>query len=328
VFASPVQFYINTSPQHPEHSVGRWRSIALASFLIATAYGLGVWSQAQHWPSATYLARAGDAISSLAGGRNSPPAAEDDAFGRSPVACPAAGERTMVALVFGQSQAANQVREHFVGGPQVFNYFRGRCYAAVDPLLGTGGDRGNVWTLIGTELVQQKLFDAVVLVTIAIGGSSIAQWAPGGKLHEHLLRAITMVAPAFPFTHVFIAQGETDFLAQTPPADYLQKFVELIAALRKSGIGAPIFVAIESGYCDTAGTPPKPGNPIAAAQRRLIASEQGLYFGADMDAALNSASDRYGGCHMSGAGARKLARLWTQAIAAPVPGREPGADRR
>jgi len=41
----------------------------------------------------------------------------------------------------------------------VFNYFRGRCYAATDPLLGTGGDGGNVWTLIGTELVQQKQFE-------------------------------------------------------------------------------------------------------------------------------------------------------------------------
>jgi lysophospholipase L1-like esterase len=319
MFASPVQFHVDTAPPNLEHPVGHWRSIALTSGLIATAYGLGVWSQAQHWPPATYLARAGDAVLRL--GRNSPPATEDDAFGRPPVACPAAGERTMIALVFGQSQAANQVREHFVGGAQVFNYFRGRCYAAVDPLLGTGGDRGNVWTLIGTELVQQKRFDAVILVTIAIGGSSIAQWAPGGRLHEHLLRAIAMVAPAFAFTHVFIAQGEADFLAQTPPEDYFMSFGEVIAALRRNGVGAPIFVGIESGYCDTAGTPPKPDNLIAAAQRRLIASQEGLYFGADMDAGLNAASDRYDGCHMSGAGARKLARLWTRAITALVSGR-------
>jgi hypothetical protein len=48
----------------------------------------------------------------------------------------------------------------------------------------------------------------------------------------------------------------------------------------------------------------------------------------DMDAALNSASDRYDGCHMSGTGARKLARLWTQAIAAPVPGAQPRSELR
>jgi chemotaxis receptor (MCP) glutamine deamidase CheD len=34
------------------------------------------------------------------------------------------------------------------------------------------------------------------------------------------------------------------------------------------------------------------------------------------------------GCHMSGTQARKLARLWTQAIAAPVPGTQPRSERR
>jgi lysophospholipase L1-like esterase len=307
--------------------VRHWRT-ATTLGLIAIACVLGVWSQAEHWRPATYLTRASDAVWRLAGGRRSPPAAEDDAFGRQPVACPAAGERTMIALVFGQSQAANVVREQFVGGGHVFNYFRGRCYAATDPLLGTGGDGGNVWTLIGTELVQQKQFEAVVLVTIAIGGTSIAQWAPGGNLHAHLMSAVDAVGPAFSYTHVFIQQGETDLLEHTTAGDYFRRFAELIAALRQSGVDAPIFVAIETGYCDGRWTPPKPNNPIAEAQRRVIAGHDGLYFGADMDAALNSASDRYDGCHMSGTGARKLAGLWTQAIAAPVPGTQPRSERR
>jgi lysophospholipase L1-like esterase len=307
--------------------VRHWRTATTVG-LIAIACALGVWSLAEHWRPATYLARASDLVWRLAGGRRSPPAAEDDAFGRQPVACPAAGERTMVALVFGQSQAANVVREPFVGGDHAFNYFRGRCYPAIDPLLGTGGDGGNVWTLIATELVQQKQFDAVVLVTIAIGGTSIAQWAPGGNLHAHLISAVDAVGPAFSYTHVFIQQGEADVLEHTTAENYFRRFAELIAALRQSGVAAPIFVAIETGYCDGRWTPPKPDNPIAEAQRRVIAAHDGLYFGADMDAALNSASDRYDGCHMSGTGARKLAHLWTQAIAAPVPGTQSRSERR
>jgi lysophospholipase L1-like esterase len=168
--------------------------------------------------------------------------------------------------------------------------------------------------------VAQKQFDAVVLVTIAIGGTSIAQWAPGGRLNAHLMDAVTAIAPVFPFTHAFIALGETDFLSQTPPEDFFQKFAALIASLRHSGIEAPIFVAIESGFCDAAATPAKPGNPIAEAQRRIIATQEGVYLGADMDA-VNAPSDRYDGCHMTGSGARKLAKLWTAAIAAPVSGK-------
>jgi lysophospholipase L1-like esterase len=297
-----------------------WRSIAVSSGLVVVAFVLGVWSEAAHWAPATFLARVGDPIQRLVGRNPPPPGLQDEPFGRRPVPCPATGERTMVALVFGQSQAANQVQERFVGGKGVFNYLRGRCYQAVDPLLGTGGDKGNVWTLVANDLVAQKQFDAVILVTIAIGGTSIAQWAPGGRLNEHLMDAVTAIAPVFPFTHVFIAQGETDFLSGTPPEDYFRKFADLIASLRQRGIAVPIFVAIESGFCDAAATPAKPGNPIAEAQKRIIATQEGVYLGADTDA-VNAASDRYDGCHLSGPGARKLAKLWTQAIAAPVPGK-------
>ena len=70
----------------------------------------------------------------------------------------------------------------------------------------------------------------------------------------------------------------------------------------------------------SAATPAKPGNPIAEAQKRIIATQDGVYFGADTDA-INAPADRYDGCHLSGSGARKLAKLWTQAISAPVPGK-------
>ncbi len=53
-----------------------------------------------------------------------------------------------------------------------------------------------------------------------------------------------------------------------------------------------------------------------------VATQEGLYLGADMDA-VNAPSDRYDGCHMTGSGARKLAKLWTQAIIAPIPGKTP-----
>ena len=38
-----------------------------------------------------------------------------------------------------------------MGDSQVFNPYQGHCYAAADPLVGTDGKRGNVWTLIGNE---------------------------------------------------------------------------------------------------------------------------------------------------------------------------------
>jgi hypothetical protein len=303
------------------HSMRHWRLIAATSGVIAIVCALGAWSAAERWPSANWLSGAVDAVRRLASETQSPLGLQNDGPERQPVACPPAGNRTMVALVFGQSHAANVVKQHFGGDVRVFNYFEGHCYGAVDPLLGTDHGGGNVWTLVGNELVQQKLYDAVVLVTIAVSGSYIGQWAPGGRLHGPLMGAVNSIGPDLAFTHVFVQQGESDFMAGTPAEDYFARFAKVITALRQNGIDAPIFVAIESGYCDGAATPPTPDNPITLAQKRVIASHEGVYFGPDMDAELNAASDRYDGCHMSGTGARKLGRLWTEAIAAPVSGK-------
>jgi hypothetical protein len=295
----------------------RSKGLTAAVAAIAVASGFGAWSLAEQWPAATFLTRAWDAISRLAGAGRAPTTVESDTSWREIVACPPASDRTMVALVFGQSQAANQVEPRFVGSDRVLNHFRGRCYRAADPLLGTDGGGGNVWTLVGNELVGQKRFDTVVLVTVAVSGSPIGQWAPGCRLHAHLLQAVHSLGPGLSFTHVFIQQGESDLVFGTSGEDYLARFGAVITALRQNGIDAPIFVAIESGYCDGAGTPPAPDNPIALAQKRIIAGRDGVYFGPDMDAALDSAADRHDRCHMSGTGARKLSRLWAAAIAAP-----------
>jgi lysophospholipase L1-like esterase len=295
----------------------RSKGLTAAVAAIAVASGFGVWSLAEKWPAATLLTGARDAVWRLAGAGRSLTAVESDTSWREGVACPPANDRTMVALVFGQSQAANLVKPRFVGNDRVLNHFQGRCYRAADPLLGTDGGGGNVWTLVGNELVGQKRFDTVVLVTVAVSGSPIGQWAPGGTLHAHLLQAVHSLGPGLSFTHVFIQQGESDLIFGTTGEDYLARFGAVITALRQNGIEAPIFVAIESGYCDGAGTPPAPDNPIVLAQKRLIAGRDGVYFGPDMDAALDSAADRHDRCHMSGTGARKLSRLWAAAIAAP-----------
>jgi hypothetical protein len=71
--------------------VRHWRT-ATTLGLIAIACVFGVWSQAEHWRPATYLAWASGAVWPLAGGRRSPLAAEGDAFGRQPVVWPSAGE--------------------------------------------------------------------------------------------------------------------------------------------------------------------------------------------------------------------------------------------
>ena len=51
------------------------------------------------------------------------------------------------------------------------------------PLLGSTGFAGEYWTLMADELIDAKVFDSVILAPVAVGASSIAQWAQGGSLN-------------------------------------------------------------------------------------------------------------------------------------------------
>ena len=65
----------------------------------------------------------------------------------------------------------------------------------------------------------------------------------------------------------------SELMAGTPAEDYFARFAKVITSLRQNGISVPIFVAIESGYCDGAATPRYSGTRVAqcsSASRRFV----------------------------------------------------------
>jgi hypothetical protein len=161
---------------------------------------------------------------------------------------------------------------------------------------------------VRTAHIERRLFVDVVLVTAAVGATKMAQWAPGGDLHDYLLR--TVQGPS-PFSHVFIQLGTSDYLDGTDYSTYHAQSLALIRSLRQAFASAPIFMSIESAFCGTDERPPLPDNPIIRAQRDL--TQSAVLPGPDLDAEIGGGL-RYDGCHFSGAGARKAAELWVKAI--------------
>src|SRR3954462_14883549 len=51
--------------------------------------------------------------------------------------CPVQTSKTIVIFTFGQSNAGNSGEERYVGRANVFNFYNGRCYRAIDPVLGS-----------------------------------------------------------------------------------------------------------------------------------------------------------------------------------------------
>lgn len=217
--------------------------------------------------------------------------------------------RVAVMLILGQSNAANSGDTPYAPSQRVFNFniFDGLCYTAWDPLLGTTEKRGNFAGRLADILVEQDVFDSIVLVPIAVGGSRIEEWTTGGSRHRRLQLAIKRATEwGLRFTHVLWHQGETNARHDPDGPLYTECFMNIHAALRRYGVDAPIYVA-QATVCDEA-----PVESIRAAQRSVINPALGILAGPDTDTI--GAVDRFDGCHMAMTGLIKHARLWADAL--------------
>ena len=67
----------------------------------------------------------------------------------------------------------------------------------------------------------------------------------GGELHVRVEKTARMLANVgIRPTHVLWHQGESDVVADTPPAEYVAQFGALVASLAALGIDAPVFPAV------------------------------------------------------------------------------------
>jgi hypothetical protein len=238
--------------------------------------------------------------------------------GRTPVTLPvSAPGRTMVALVFGQSNAGNSGESLGSPHPGVYEFYRGRFYAARDPLLGARGDGGSVWLPFAAKAIASGEFDSVVLVAFAVGASEIARWAPGGSLHDGLLSAIAGARDSgLTFTHLLWQQGEADALARTSGKAYRESFMAMLDAIRRQGVSAPIHVA-RASRCGKI----RPSEEIRSAQSALADPALGIVAGPDTDAL--GFGERYDGCHFSTEGLDHAAELWLGTVQAGRQARVP-----
>jgi hypothetical protein len=280
--------------------MGRFLRCLLVTLLGLVAYVLGVATRD------TAIYRATDYW--CRGGR----CGFDETRDREPVDCARFGpdaQRSAVLLTGGQSNAANYGQLPIAPRDAVFNFswFDGRCYRARDPLLGPDGNGGSVWTRLGDLLVSRKQYDQVLIVPIAVGGSALRRWPPGGDLHSRVVDAkLRLDAAGIRITHVLWHQGERDAELDTPADEYSARFGAFVSGLRELGIDAPVYAAIASA-CNGPGR-----ESIRAAQRALPERFPGVHAGPDTDT-LDRFEYRYDGCHFSDAGLDAHARLWLDA---------------
>ena len=169
------------------------------------------------------------------------------------VPCPKMHAGLKVILVVGQSQAANSpdtiTEDTRYKGPADahilnLNVYDGKCYVARDPLLGATGQGGSLWLRLAHHLIATGKAREVVLMPIAVGGTSISEWVEGGRYHRKLIVAIhhlhaLNLAPS----DLYWMQGATDAINKMPAEQYRASLQQLIQLWRQQGWSARVWVA-------------------------------------------------------------------------------------
>ena len=217
---------------------------------------------------------------------------------------------TAIIVVHGQSNAGNYGSGRYAARGAVDNFDpeTGKCFAAVDPLLGAGGTGASFATRLGDILIDAGRFKRVVVAPIAIGGVSIADLnsVHAGRIETLLarLRSAQLVP-----THILFEQGETDTALTTTREQYVSTLHALVMRFRSAGFNAPFYVS-QTTRCDDNGR--RNVAVVRDAQLMAVDPQLDIRRGPDTDAIGDDG--RRDGCHMNEAGTLANAALWAAFI--------------
>jgi Carbohydrate esterase, sialic acid-specific acetylesterase len=245
-----------------------------------------------------------------------------DATGRQPIPCQA-DRRTAVIVTLGQSNAANYALARYTPKQDVRNFdlYDGRCYKAQDPLLGASGAGGNFASPFGDMLIERGLYTRVIIAPIAIGGSTVEEWADEGVFNRRILVLIRRLYDAgLTPTAILWHQGEADAGGrQMLAGQYRKNLLDVVATFRRYGIDAPFFIALAT----KCGSDPAPdAYNIRGGQTSAVNPLDSVFLGPDTDRLGDEFRDAKH-CHFNGAGLLRHAAMWADVLQAWAGSREP-----
>jgi hypothetical protein len=224
-------------------------------------------------------------------------------------------QRVGVGEVFvaaGQSNSANHGRQ-----PQLPVSDRvsaptlgfGAWQQAADPQPNATGVLGSPWPAFGDHLTGDTGLP-VAIVSVGYGGTTLAQWQPGGTLYDRLQLAIASLGPRG-FRAVLWHQGESDAKVCTSTARYAVALKALIAASRRDagftvpwGIASASTLPTNRPVCEQA---------VRAGQAQVRQSTAATFAGPDTDG-YRAAGLTWDTVHFNDTGLRRHGAAWAAAV--------------
>lgn len=230
---------------------------------------------------------------------------------------------TAVFVTMGQSRIANNSSpgqtQYQVTHPAAalnLNPYDATFYVADDPLLGCSASAG--YSQAGwqgrmcDELISDGAYQKVVLIPIAVAGSSISEWVPGAAYAPRISAINAMLGEMGITPTAWLCQiGTTDAIAGMSQATFAANLRSVISSQRSAaGREGDAWVIAQDTINGT-------GNSTSSAIRAAVASvaaDAGNHLGPDIDVATYPTySD---GTHFKDAGNVLVAGLWADRLEA------------
>lgn len=215
-------------------------------------------------------------------------------------------------MTLGQSNGANFAAGRYSARHDVvnFNPYDGKCYRAIDPLVGASGDGANFATRLGDILVERGFARRIAIAPIAMGNTRIEDWSSAGIFNQRIKVLIRRLFDAGVTPDVILwQQGEGNAGDDDPDGrNYTRHLLEVVRTFRDYGVLAPFMIAL----CTLCGEPQPNAQNIRAGQRAAVCPELGTFLGPDTDRLGHEY--RFDGCHMSEKGVQRQAEMWADSI--------------
>lgn len=194
----------------------------------------------------------------------------------------------------------------------------------------TGTPGSGMDGIIGDLIIDSTSYTSVDVYNVAVGGTRISEWrasapssAYGGnqyddfnytnnKLFERIEFAVLQASlDNNPFTHVFLAIGESDGLEGTTKQQFKDDVLGFIQDLRNEGITSHILLA-KTTYVNGS-----TDSEIRQAVDELVAENNFIYAGPDTD--QYGSSFRYDDIHFNSNGLQEVASDWVAEFLSVTP---------
>ena len=225
----------------------------------------------------------------------------------------------LIIVTGGQSNASNAISTPLDADPasRAYSFFDGRCYQLRDPLPGTTGTRGSVWSRLAPAL-SRATGRPVVFVNGAIGGSQYSDWLDPsspymGNLRDRVAAAANAIGPA---DIVLWHQGETDAWSRPTQAEIQPDIEKVTSTILSTFALKPTAKLVLYRVSLCTGERRKTSDlPLLAAQTAVARGNPRIVEGPNTD--LLGRRFRHDDCHMNDAGAKAMAEQ-TLALIAPM----------